>query len=141
MKRHHPSLWGERSRVCRRADAELDVTRFHQLKNLGLLAELSARILVDQHRPVTQFLELVGEKIASDAVSGRFWLVVGKAIMLYLLRNCRADPSGGENTKGNPANCIACCDHFPSLVGFFQWSRCNTYCHQPAMLERPQTQI
>src|SRR5262245_34634180 len=96
MKRHHTSLGRERCRVCRRTDAELYVAGFHQLKNLRLLAELATGILVDQHRPATQFPELVGEKVARDAISGGVWLVVGKAIKLYLLRQCGADPSGGE---------------------------------------------
>src|SRR6516162_6258454 len=87
MKRHHTGLRRERSRVRRRTDAELDVTRFDELKNLRLLAELGTRILIDQNRTATQFLELVGEKIARDAIPGGLWLVIGKAIMLCLLRH------------------------------------------------------
>src|SRR4029077_19072586 len=57
---------------------------------------------------------------ARDTISGGFWLVIGKAIMLYLLRHSGADPSGGEDPKRNPANRIAYCRHLtlPDLICF-----------------------
>ena len=66
-------------------DAEFDVARFHELQDLRLLPELRARILVDQHRALAQFLELVGEDIADNAVAGRLRLIIGEAIMLDVL--------------------------------------------------------
>jgi hypothetical protein len=42
--------------------AEIDIAGFHQLQHLRLLAELRAGILVDQHRALAQFLQLVGER-------------------------------------------------------------------------------
>src|SRR6516165_10811000 len=118
MKRHHTGLRRERSRVRRRTDAELDVTRFDELKNLRLLAELGTRILIDQNRPATQFLELVGEKIARDAIPGGLWLVIGKAIMLCLLRQRGGDPNAGENPKRNLAYRIAYRGHLTLPIRF-----------------------
>src|SRR5215469_8759017 len=129
MKRHHAGLRRKRRRVRRRTDAEFDIACFDQLKNLRLLPELGAGILVDQHRATAQFLELVGKKITRDAISGGFWLVIGKAIMLHLLRRCGADPSGSEDPKRNPAHRTACCRHLtlPCPVCFQTLSMCNTY--------------
>ncbi len=42
----------------------------HELEHLRLLAELRARILVDQHRALGEVLQLVGEDVADDAVAG-----------------------------------------------------------------------
>src|SRR5262249_56535664 len=76
-------------------------------KHLRFRAERGPGILIKQPRPATQFLELVGEKIAGDAVSGCLWLVIGKAIMLYVLSHGGGDPAGGEDPKRNPANRFA----------------------------------
>src|SRR5262249_23862157 len=135
MNRHPPGWRRKRARIGRQTDADLNAAVFHQLKTLRLLAELGAGILIDQYRPAAQFLELVGEKIAGDAIPGGFWLVIGKAIMLYLLRHCSGDPSGGEDPKRNPAYCIACCRHLLSLSSFFRaLPMCNTYYRRPTMV-------
>src|SRR5215471_2434508 len=86
VQRHHAGLWRQSRSVGRRADAELNVARLNELKDLRLLTKLGAGILVDQHRAFTQFLELVREQITGDAVSGGLGLVVGETKMLYLLR-------------------------------------------------------
>src|SRR6516164_4734931 len=136
MKRHHAGLRRERRRVRRRTDAEFDIACFDQLQNLRLLPELGAGILVDQHRPTAQFLELVGEKIARDAISSGFWLIIGKAIMPYLLRRCGADPSGGEDPKRNPVYRITDSRHL--TLRYSNLSMCNICYHQPTMLVVPR---
>jgi hypothetical protein len=88
MQRHHPGLRGNRRGVGRGDDGELDVAGFDQLQQLRLLAELRAGILVDQHGALAQLLELVGEQVAGDRIAGVARLVIGKAIMFYLLRAC-----------------------------------------------------
>src|SRR5262249_48464847 len=86
VQRHHPGLRRYGRGVRRRRDAELDIAGFHELEHLRLLPELGARILIDEHRALAELLELVGKDVAEDAVSGRLGLVIGKAIMLPLLR-------------------------------------------------------
>src|SRR5262249_57676636 len=111
MERHTAVLGRGCCRFCRRSAADFFAAFFHQMNILRLSAELATGILVDQHRPATQFPELVGEKVARDAISGGVWLVIGKAIMLYLLRQCGADPSGGEDPKRNSAKPISYPQH------------------------------
>jgi hypothetical protein len=54
---------------------------------LRLLAKLRARILIDQHRAFAQFLEPFGENVTGDAITRGLRLVIGEAIMLWLLRH------------------------------------------------------
>src|SRR5262249_24558860 len=61
MQRHDTGLRRDRRGVRRRYDREVDVARFDQLKNLRLLPQLRARILIDKHRAFAQFLELGGK--------------------------------------------------------------------------------
>ena len=86
VHRHHAGLRRQRRGVGGGGNAEFDVARFHQLQDLRLLPELRAGILIDQHGALAQVLELVGEDIAEDAVSGRLRLIIGEAVMLDFLR-------------------------------------------------------
>ena len=86
VQRHDAGLRRHCRGVRRRRDAELDVAGFHELKHLRLLSELRARILIDQHGALAQVFQLVGKDIAEDAVPSGLGLVIGKAIMLHLLR-------------------------------------------------------
>src|SRR6185369_6738675 len=80
--------------VRRGADAKLDVAGLHQLQHLRLLAELRTWVLVDQHRSLAQLLELVGEDVGRDAIARVPRLVVGKAVVAYLLPPSRGGPDG-----------------------------------------------
>ena len=95
MQRHHAGLRRDRRGVGGGDDREIDVARPDQLQDLRLLPELRARILVDQHRALAQFLELGREYVVGDAVSGIELLVVREAIVLYLLRAC----ASGEHQR------------------------------------------
>ena len=86
VQRHHAGLRRDRRGIGRGDDGEIDVAGLHQLQQLRLLPELRARILVDQHGALAQFLELGGKDVVGDAVAGIELLVVGEAIMLRLLR-------------------------------------------------------
>ena len=86
MHRHHAGLRRQRRGIGGRGNTELDIAGFHQLQDLRLLPELRAWILVDQHAALAQFLQLVGEDIAEDAIAGGLGLIIGEAIMLHLLR-------------------------------------------------------
>jgi hypothetical protein len=46
------------------------------LQHLRLLAELGPRELIDDHRPVAQFLQLVGESVGGDSVGSGVGLVI-----------------------------------------------------------------
>src|SRR5262249_41154868 len=66
--------------------------------------KLCARILIDQHRPLAQFLELLGEDVADDTVARVLRLVVGEAEMALLRlgargneRQQREDEQAAEN--------------------------------------------
>ena len=95
VQRHHAGLRRDRRGIGRRDDGEVDVAGLHQLQELRLLPELRARILVDQHRALAQFLELGGKHVVGDAVAGIELLIVGEAIMLDLLRA----GAGGEHDR------------------------------------------
>ncbi len=86
MQRHDARLRRDRRGVGRGDDRELDVAGLHELENLRLLPELRARILIDDHGALAQFLELVGKEVARDRIAGVARLVIGEAIMLHLLR-------------------------------------------------------
>ena len=83
MDRKYPGFGLHCGRIGGRGDGEIDVTGPQFLQYLGLLAELSPRELVDDHRPIAQFLQLIGESVGRDAVGGRMWLIVGEAEMAH----------------------------------------------------------
>ena len=101
VQRHHAGLRRQGGGIGRRADAEFDVARFHELQDLRLLAELGAGILVDQHRALAEFLQLVGEHVADDAVAGRVGLVVGELVVLGLgVGGGRGERQAGRQEQG-----------------------------------------
>src|SRR5262249_45340478 len=86
------------------AEAELNVARLDQLQHLRLLAELAAGILVDQHRALAQFLELLGEDVAGDAVARADRLVVGELVVLGLRERVATEGQTGQQGEagGDP---------------------------------------